>query len=334
MPRPTTPAAIQYADLSVMRSSSVIAVADQLREQVESSGAEVLQRSIIEHWGRVTRTPVAWFHGYPHQVRDAALLVHRHRIAGLQVDAYCDPAPWRRACRDLHAVYAPSRWCLDILRPALPSGCEEMVVPHGIAPPVETRPQELRGRFTALLFTTFSSEWGHYLRKGVDVAIEGCRLAGVDLVIRAGELVEQHLGDRIDGDRVRLFDRLLSPQEMGECFQGAHVLLAPSRSEAFGMVPAEALSYGVPVVATGGTGMDEFLPDDARCVRIQTSGRRPLGTFGVPGGEVDDITPEAVAEALVEVQEGYDARRRLTEWSAAGWAEDHGWERAAAPLTR
>jgi len=86
--------------------------------------------------------------------------------------------------------------------------------------------------------------------KGVDVAIDACRIAGVPLVI-AGE------GPELDALRARAsrgdvrFAGHVDDAELDRLRAGAAVAIAPSRSaETFGMAAAEAMAAGVPVVAS------------------------------------------------------------------------------------
>jgi len=329
-------AATLYADMANDRASSVITVANRLREQVANAGIEVEGRGIIAGgpMGRTARTPVGWFHGYPHQLRDAPMLVHPHRIAGLQTDALPAPAGWAKLCRRLTAAYFPSRWCARVFRDVLPTGCEAFVVPHGIDAPHPCTPPGLPARFTAL--TISLPDRGqpgvepHHLRKGVDLAIEATRIAGIDLVLRAGDAARKWADD---ADHVTLLDSYLHPGELSELFRGVHVVLVPSRAEAFGIVAAEALAHGTPVVATLGSGMADYLPNDCRAVTVAPSGEfEQLATFGFPDGKVHTIRAETVADALIECRRNYLQRRNIARQRADAWAEAHSWKVAARPL--
>lgn len=85
-----------------------------------------------------------------------------------------------------------------------------------------------------------------------------------------GQLVAARLAERV---RLR---GALAPDEVGEAYAGADLLVVPSRMETYGMVVTEALAHGVPVVASDVGGAAEALghaPD----------GRRP-GVLVPPGG--------------------------------------------------
>jgi glycosyltransferase involved in cell wall biosynthesis len=86
--------------------------------------------------------------------------------------------------------------------------------------------------------------------KGVDVAIDACRQAGITLVV-AGEGPERgRLGKRADGVDVRFVGRV-DDARLAQLRAGATVALVPSRSaETFGLAAAEAMAAGVPVAAS------------------------------------------------------------------------------------
>ena len=328
-----------YADISTARGSSVITVAWRLLEQVEAGGADVIKRGIVDREGHVQRRSVGWFHGYPQQLQQAVMRpgIHGRRVAGLQVDASPVPRDWRRLTRGLDLIYCPSSWCVDQLRPIVGPGTRTILVPHGIDPPASALPYELPERFTALCVSLGdhggSHAWAHHLRKGVDVAVEACWLAGVNLVLKAGTVAQSWLAESGYSEHVTVVDDWLHPGQLSDLLRSVHVVLVPSRSEAFGLVAAEALAHGVPVIATDGTGMDDYLPHDERVVRIK--GAIPvydLPTFGLPTGKVLDVHATAAARALNEAREGYEARRSLAESEARKWTEVHSWENAAAQL--
>ncbi len=98
--------------------------------------------------------------------------------------------------------------------------------------------------------------------KGVDVAIDACRMAGVPLVI-AGDGPEHdalrvHAGD---GD-VRFVGRV-EDAELDRLRAGAALAIVPSRSaETFGMAAAEAMAAAVPVVASRIGALPELVEGD------------------------------------------------------------------------
>jgi glycosyltransferase involved in cell wall biosynthesis len=94
--------------------------------------------------------------------------------------------------------------------------------------------------------------------KGVEVMIEACRLAGLPM---------RFAGDAPAHPAVRPEDRASfvmtkSPAELAQFYRGARVIVVPSIwNEAFGIVAAEALSHGVPVVASRIGGLNTTVAD-------------------------------------------------------------------------
>ena len=72
----------------------------------------------------------------------------------------------------------------------------------------------------------------------------------------------------------------------------------PSFTESFGLVYAEAMSQGVPVVYSKGQGFDNQFPE------------------GTVGFHVDANDPESVAEGIEKVIDSFDAIRERTVISA------------------
>ena len=100
---------------------------------------------------------------------------------------------------------------------------------------------------------------GRFAReKGVEVMVEACRLAGLPMRF-AGD-APRHPAVRPDDDASFVMTR--SPAELAEFYRGARVIVVPSLwSETFGIVPAEAMSHGIPVVASRIGALQETVRD-------------------------------------------------------------------------
>ena len=84
--------------------------------------------------------------------------------------------------------------------------------------------------------------------------------------------------------------------------RSADVLCMPSYRESFGMVAAEAMLAGIPVVASAGCGIADYFPD--------VDGERPGWTV-----EVDDL--EDLTRTLITVVEGHEERQSRGAVAAA-----------------
>lgn len=93
-------------------------------------------------------------------------------------------------------------------------------------------------------------------RRGIDASLTW--VGEGDLAARMGTVAAEagmavHL--RLTGQ--------LAPEELSQELLGADLFLLPVETETFGVAIAEALAHGLPVVATGTGGHEEFLPPEA-----------------------------------------------------------------------
>jgi glycosyltransferase involved in cell wall biosynthesis len=147
-------------------------------------------------------------------------------------------------------------------------------------------------------------------RKGFDTAVAALdRLPDLATLRIAGVADPEHLA-ALTHPRVQL--GAVPRSEVAGLYRDADVLVFPSRwQEPFGLVPLEAMSQGVPVVATRQGGSAEFLEDEVNCLVVPP----------------DD--PQALAAAVTRLADDPALRRRLTaagldtagQWTLAGLAE-------------
>ena len=218
----------------------------------------------------------------------------------------------RRLVEQADAVLVPSTFARERLRTlGAPLPWERVRV---LAPPVRApanpAPDVEPGSY-ALVVSRLAPE------KGVDVAIDACRIAGMSLLI-AGDGPEQAaLRARAGDERVRFLGRV-EDSRLTELRAGAAIALAPSRSaETFGLAAAEAMAAGVPVVASRVGALPELVeeeglvpPGDASALAQAISRRAGDRSAGERGRvRVRALcAPEVVAAALAEVYDGRDAQ--------------------------
>jgi glycogen synthase len=144
-------------------------------------------------------------------------------------------------------------------------------------------------------------------RKGIDLAIRALSELPADASLSiVGDGDPTHLEElREIADRLDVVDRVsFLPGEprtrLRERYAEADAVVFPVRwREPYGLVPLEAMAVGAPVIATGRGGSGEYLRDRENCLLFDP-----------------DQGPRALAEAVIELAEDEDLRRRLREGGA------------------
>lgn len=219
-------------------------------------------------------------------------------------------AAWqRRLLAHADAVVVPSRFADERLRRlGAPLG-ETFRVPHVIRR-FAAQPRCGDGAGHALLASRLVPE------KGIAVAVEACRLAGVPLVV-AGEGPERA---RLEGAPGVTFTGQVDGDELAALRRGSALALVPSLSaETFGLAAAEAMAAGVPVTGSRIGALPELVPDEwlvsAGDPRALADAVRRL--IADPGAGARALAqarartaPEVVAPILSDVYERALAARR------------------------
>ena len=122
--------------------------------------------------------------------------------------------------------------------------CAIALPPRAVEDPAQGRYVGFAGRFAR--------------EKGVEVMVEACRRAGLPMRF-AGD-APSHPAVRSDDDATFVMTK--SPAELAEFYRGARILVVPSLwAETFGIVAAEAMSHGIPVVASRIGALQETVRD-------------------------------------------------------------------------
>jgi glycosyltransferase involved in cell wall biosynthesis len=200
----------------------------------------------------------------------------RARLRGRRVVGYWAwefpkiPESWHPSLRYLHEVWVPS----ELARTAVASATNlpVHVVPHPLPPPVVT--PNMRARLglpeNALIVLTAFHMGSAFARKNPLAAIAAFRRAFGDapdrvLAIKlidhgASPIARAALDHAIAGvPNIRLINVMLEPADMSGLMAAVDIVLSLHRSEGFGLVPAEAMQLGKPVVATGWSGNMDFM---------------------------------------------------------------------------
>jgi glycosyltransferase involved in cell wall biosynthesis len=251
----------------------------------------------------------------------AALALWQHRLVE-QADAVVVPSLFAR--ERLRALGAPLPWeRVYVLAPTVRalevpvdrSGPVDDMVGAGGAPGSAASdaaaPMRERGAADgayALVVSRLAPE------KGIDVAIDACRAAGIALVVAGDgpERVGLEKRAREGGREVRFLGRL-DDARLASLRAGAALALAPSRSaETFGLATAEAMAAGLPVTASRVGALPELVDEEGLVAAgdvgalAQAIGRLAGDrVYGQRGRERVRATcgPEVVAQGLSEIYE-------------------------------
>ena len=221
-------------------------------------------------------------------------VVHNCRGSRAESVAYAASlALWQRRVAGLaDVVVVPSSFAEARLRvlgaPLAPGGVRVLAPPVPAA--VQSADASGRAGGYALVVSRLSPE------KGVDVAVEACRRAGMPLVV-AGEGPELSRLRALAGSSEVRFEGRVERARLTELRAGAAIALVPSRSaETFGIAAAEAMAAGLPVAGSRVGALPELL--DA-------------GSLVAPGDAAG--LAEAIARLAGDRRNGAEGRRRVAE---------------------
>jgi glycosyltransferase involved in cell wall biosynthesis len=219
----------------------------------------------------------------------------------------------RRIVEQADAVIVPSVFARERLRElGAPLPWERV---HVLAPPVRI-PDDggevpggagQLGEPYALVVSRLSAE------KGIEVAIDACRRAGIALVVAGDGPERASLQARAGGSEVRFVGQV-DDARLAQLREGAALALVPSRSaETFGLAAAEAMAAGLAVAASRVGALPELVgeeglvePGDVDALAAAIERLRGDGDAGSRArARVRAIcAPEVVAGGLVEAYGG------------------------------
>ena len=284
--------------------------------------------------------------------RGAPLLVHvngptlplalarlpRRLTSGRRIIAYWAwelpivPDTWRPALRLVHEIWVLSSFTADAIATILPPGSaiplRAVPIPVAISPPrPSTRDRASFGlpADAVIVLTSFSLA-SSFARKNPLAAIAAFRAAFGPrpdrlLLLKIGN--PAHYRDDLatitaataGAANIRLLTETLTAPDAHALTACADIVLSLHRSEGFGLVPAEAMLLGVPVIATGWSGNMDFMDADSVALVPYTlvPASDPRGVFEAPGAVWAEPDIEAAAAHLARLAGDAPARRALGE---------------------
>ena len=221
------------------------------------------------------------------------------------------PPAWRAGKGFVHEIWVPSRFTAAAIETIAPGRVRVVPPPLAVAPP---RPSALdraafglpaRAVVTLASFNLASS----FARKNPLAAIAAHRAAFADRPDRLLLLKLTNPGHFPDdfaqlraaiagAANIRLETRTLPAADSHALTAACDIVLSLHRSEGLGLVPAEAMLLGRPVIATGWSGNMQYM--DAGCAALVgcrlVPADDPRGVFEAPGAVwAEPSVPEAAA---------------------------------------
>ncbi len=117
------------------------------------------------------------------------------------------------------------------------------------------------------------------------------RLAAEGLKVRytvVGEVMDKKVADKLKKSPLTDVLPACSKEALMEIYRSNHIFVLPSVTETFGLVYAEAMTQGLPVIYSRGQGFDEQFPE------------------GDAGFAVDCTNPAAIGDAVLKILESYE----------------------------
>lgn len=260
----------------------------------------------------------------------------RQAVAGRRVIGYWAwelprlPPDWRHGFPFVHEIWVPSRFTAEAV--AAETRLPVRVVPHPLPPPAPSAYG--RAHFDlpddAFVAVSFFHMGSSFTRKNPVAAIRAFRAACGDdpskiLVVKVNEgtldaaawnTLHQAVGGAAN---IRVINRKMERVEVDSLLDAADTVISLHRAEGFGLVPAEAMARGKPVVATGWSGNLDFMTERNS---ILTGYRLipaedPQHTYNFPGQMWADADVDEAAAALRRLAGNLDLRHRLGAQAAA-----------------
>lgn len=298
-------------------------------------------------WRRLSTGPsvtagIGLYVGYP-VLGWEFLRGHVYKVGAFICESEILPKTWGAIARQCDLVVVPSEWVKRAYVKAGVSALKVVTVPHGLHPvyrqsvpyKVGVAPCKflhiagardfLDRKGTFSLIYAFARVFGDETPAVARLTI---RVPFMDMVKNAVALTGRE--DLFDLD---FSDEPLTPEEMWDYYhRGWLAVVQPSRAEAFGIVPCEARSQGIPVIMTATNGQAEHAtPWD---VLVRTGHPAPIRVNGIPEGRAPDVSVDDIASALRLFWGQRAQRLALAARGVVGYYNAFNWASVTSGLAR
>ena len=225
--------------------------------------------------------------------------------------------------RYLHEIWVPSTFTRDAVAAATDKPVH--VVPHPLPPTTAT--PNMRGKFglpeQALVVLNVFHLGSAFARKNPLAAVAAFRKAfgeradrvlAIKLIDNGAAGARRELNAAIAGaGNIRLIEGMLPEADMAGLMAAADIVISLHRSEGFGLVPAQAMALGKPVIATGWSGNLDFMNKNNSALVSYSliPVRDPEGAFQGDDQKWADANVDEAAEWLRRLAGDADLRARL-----------------------
>lgn len=315
-----------------------------ISEDVQRERDELAGRGAVARWGLFT----GGLGKLDMMLRNAS---HRERLVMVAPNStMIPPALNRELKRTATSLLVPSDWAKQVLTPLIDLPID--VIAHGVDPAAYAITPTARSELWRVLGESYSCGEFRVLHFSTS---DRARKGTLELVrawtnLCAAHQLPEHARLHLVLDysaRLSLIERVAedyrpinvtfahrvdySEANLAALMRQAHVICQPSRGEAFGLIPLEALCAGVPVIATLCTGHSQYLYDGMPgVVRVETGDLEPIDDY--EDALAPSLRVEAIEKAFSLMYSSWHSMARQAEEHATELAERWSWTRQLAPL--
>jgi glycosyltransferase involved in cell wall biosynthesis len=233
------------------------------------------------------------------------------------------PQDWRLGVPFVHEIWTPSRFAADALR-TITDDRPIHVLPHPIDPPAgwpKLRAPSDQRPFTALVILNIASS---FERKNPCAAIRAFRQAfgddpGARLIVKYANAFSfppavQFMKEAAGGAaNITFIGDTMDMAGIESLYAEADVVMSLHRAEGFGLVVAEGMLRGIPVIATDWSGNTDFLTPETGVPVNYTlvPAHDPQDTYEHPAIRWADANIVEAAQALKTLRDNPDLRITL-----------------------